>query len=128
MIVVDTSALIEIVLGGPLAERCARALRAHQPVYLSAGSFTEALIVAGARGRSAGLAELLDAVAPEIVPVDAAEAQRAAAAYLRWGKGYHPARLNFGDCFAYALARRLACPLLFVGEDFARTDATPCPA
>ena len=49
-----------------------------------------------------------------------------AAAYERWGKGQHPARLNLGDCFAYALAEEYHCPLLFVGQDFARTDVKAC--
>lgn len=52
----------------------------------------------------------------------AATADQVADAYRQWGKGNHPASLNFGDCFAYALAKELGCPLLFVGNDFARTD------
>jgi len=52
-------------------------------------------------------------------------AERAAAAYARWGKGNHPAGLNFGDCFAYALAEQMNCPLLFVGDDFSKTDIVP---
>jgi ribonuclease VapC len=58
----------------------------------------------------------------EIAPVTAASAKRVADAYSTWGKGVHPASLNFGDCFAYALAKDRNCRLLFVGEDFARTD------
>ena len=56
----------------------------------------------------------------------AATSNRVAAAYDRWGKGVHPARLNLGDCFAYALAEERGCPLLFVGEDFSRTDIASC--
>lgn len=122
MIVVDTSALMEIVLDAPRAEWARQALASASRIVLSGGTLTEALIVAAGRQVGMEMARMIDGLAPEVVPVDAAEAQRAAAAYLRWGKGYHPARLNFGDCFAYALARRLACPLLYVGDDFARTD------
>jgi ribonuclease VapC len=57
-----------------------------------------------------------------VEPATAATARRVAAIYLRWGKGYHPARLNFADCFAYDVAKQHACPLLFVGDDFSRTD------
>lgn len=128
MIVVDTSALMEIVLDAPRAEWARQALASTSHILLSGGTLTEALIVAAGRQVGLEMARMIGGLAPEVVPVDAAEAHRAAAAYLRWGKGIHPARLNFGDCFAYALARRLACPLLFVGEDFARTDAMPCPA
>ena len=56
------------------------------------------------------------------MPVTPIRAERVAEAYRQWGKGNHPARLNFGDCFAYALAKELACPLVFIGNDFARTD------
>ncbi len=66
-----------------------------------------------------------------VVPVDHTLAQIAADAFARYGKGRHPAGLNFGDCFAYALARSLNAPLLFKGDDFARTDvlaAASCPS
>lgn len=58
----------------------------------------------------------------EVVPVTSAAAPRIAQAYERWGKGVHPAGLNFGDCFAYAAAEEHACHLLYVGDAFARTD------
>ena len=58
----------------------------------------------------------------DVVSLDAAAARRAASAYARWGKGFHPASLNFGDCFAYDLAKENNCPHLFIGNDFARTD------
>ena len=59
-----------------------------------------------------------------MVPVTEHDAFKVAEAYARWGRGAHAAGLNYGDCFAYALARQRACPLLFVGEDFAETDIT----
>lgn len=75
----------------------------------------------GSRGRTE-LDRLLGACHAELVPVDAAQAEIAYGAWLRYGKGRHEARLNLGDCFAYALAKQRSEPLLFKGEDFAHTD------
>lgn len=80
------------------------------------------MIVADSRGGGSDLRALLARLKVEIVPVTPANIERVAEAYRRWGKGNHPAGLNFGDCFAYALAKELACPLVFIGNDFARTD------
>ena len=66
--------------------------------------------------------KLVDSLPLEVVPVTAATARRVAEAYARWGKGVHPAGLNLGDCFAYEAADTHACPLLFIGNDFVRTD------
>lgn len=89
---------------------------------MSAATMTECLIV-GARPEYRGrVGTLLDELNPEIVPVTEPFARLAADAYLRWGKGFHPARLNYGDSFSYALAELYDCPLLYVGDDFARTD------
>jgi ribonuclease VapC len=128
VIVVDTSALMEIALDGPRAAACERVLGEEAELAMSAGTVAEALIVAGRRGVGARMASLIAGLAPEIVAMTTEEAERVAASYARWGKGIHPARLNFGDCFAHALASRLACPLLFVGEDFARTGIRACLA
>ncbi|HEX8620783.1 MAG TPA: type II toxin-antitoxin system VapC family toxin [Allosphingosinicella sp.] len=122
MIVADTSALMEILLEQPDAESCAAVLEAELQVAMSAGTMAEALIVAGRRGVGAEMAALIDGLGIAVEPVSPAEARRVAEAYRRWGKGVHPASLNFGDCFAYALAKELDVPLLYVGEDFARTD------
>lgn len=65
---------------------------------------------------------LVAASSMEIVEVTAVRVEQIADAYRRWGKGFHPASLNFGDCFAYALAAERACPLLYVGNDFTQTD------
>lgn len=92
---------------------------------LSAGSLTELLIVAACKDVLDDMRGFLVALGPNIVDVTAERARAAADAYRRWGKGFHPARLNFGDSFAYALAKENDCPLLFVGEDFAKTDAAP---
>jgi len=89
---------------------------------MSAGTAAEALVLAGQRGFRPALEEMLTEFAIEIVPLAAADVVRVADAYARWGRGNHPAGLNFGDCFAYALARTRECPLLFIGNDFSRTD------
>ena len=122
MIVVDTSALLEIVLDQAEADACSRILEAEAEVLISAGTLVEALIVARRRREGEELERLITDLSIEIETVTAAFARRVAEAYDRWGKGVHPAGLNFGDCFAYALAKEHACPLLFVGDDFAKTD------
>ncbi|OAN53304.1 type II toxin-antitoxin system VapC family toxin [Sphingobium sp. TCM1] len=100
-------------------------LRQQDDIAISAATLTKMLIVAGQRGIAAEAETPIAGLDVEIVPVTPASARRAAAAYARWGKGAHPASLNFGDCFAYELARRRDCPLLFVGGDFAQTDVMP---
>lgn len=123
---VDTSALVAIVLGEPDAEQLASVLAASAgDLVISAASVVEAGIVAEARlGPDGGrdLDELLAVLAVEIVPVDTEAATLARHAWQRFGKGRHPAALNFGDCFSYALAQQRAVPLLFKGDDFAQTD------
>ena len=74
------------------------------------------------RGVAAEMQELADQLGFEIVPVSAVTARRIGHVYRAWGKGRHPAGLNFGDCFSYDTAKTYACPLLFVGEDFSKTD------
>jgi ribonuclease VapC len=85
----------------------------------------EALIVAGRRNLGEDMAELIDGLDFEIVSLTPAAARRIAAAYGRWGKGIHPAALNFGDCFAYEVAAERDCRLLYVGNDFSQTDIRP---
>jgi len=124
VIAADTSALIAVVLGESYAERFLAALRSDA-VTISAVSFTEASIVAEARqGLDAGrdLELLVAGVVDRVVVVDEAHARAAAGAWRRFGKGRHPAGLNFGDCFAYATASLANLPLLFKGDDFAQTD------
>jgi ribonuclease VapC len=120
VIAVDTSALLAILLNEPQADDCDAALKSEGHVLISAGTLTEALIVSGARGVQEELEGLVTGLRFEIVPVDGATARRAAAAHARWGKGAKG--LNFGDCFAYDLAKQNRCPLLYVGRDFAKTD------
>jgi len=124
--VVDTSALLAILLGEPEAELFARAIAADSKCLVSAFSSLEAAVVLYARKGPAGVRELdllLHAVAALIVSFDAEQALLARAAYENYGKGHHPAALNLGDCCSYALSRSSGEPLLFKGEDFSRTDA-----
>ncbi len=127
MIAVDTSALMAILLDEPEAEACVEALAAGDRIVVSAGTVAEALIVAERRGLRAEMNGLVDGLGLEVVGVSAASARRVADAYARWGKGVHPAGLNFGDCFAYEVAKSHDCPLLHVGVDFTRTDAVGVP-
>ncbi|MDB5459794.1 MAG: PilT protein domain protein [Caulobacteraceae bacterium] len=122
MIAVDTSALMAILLGEPEADACARSLEEEGDLLISAATLTEVLIVAGRRGLADQMAALIGRLDFTVAPLFEADARRAAQAHAQWGKGVHRAALNFGDCFAYALAKQHGCPLLYVGEDFARTD------
>jgi ribonuclease VapC len=122
VIVVDTSALIAIVLREAQAPLCVKVLETETEVLASAGTIAEALIVAGRRQVAHEMAELLDGLTIEIATVTPTSARRVAQAYEQWGKGVHPAGLNFGDCFAYALAKEHSCPLLYIGDDFSKTD------
>jgi ribonuclease VapC len=122
VIVVETSALMAIVLKEPRAEACVAALEADDEILMSAGTLAEALIVSAGRDVAGGMTALIDRLDPEVVAVTAASARRIGQAYQRWGRGLHPAALNFGDCFAYELAKERGCKLLYVGDDFAKTD------
>ena len=124
--IVDTSVLIAILKGEPEADQFATALANNKSLLaLSAASYLEAGIVVDRNGNaalSARLDDLLETFAIEIAPVTASQAKLARAAYRQFGKGSgHPAGLNFGDCFSYALAIESAAPLLFKGADFAAT-------
>ncbi|WP_309628056.1 type II toxin-antitoxin system VapC family toxin [Brevundimonas sp.] len=121
MIALDSSALIEVVAQQPRAERCSRIL-SDAELIISAATLTEALIVGSRKRVLAELEDILGALTLTVEEVDAEFAERAAAAYRRWGKGFHRADLNYGDSFSYALAEMYDCPLLYVGDDFARTD------
>ena len=122
MIAVDTSALMAIVLNEPEADACIAALAAEDDLMISAGTMAEALIVSARRNVGEEIARLIDGLGFEVVSVTSASARRIAEAYERWGKGVHPAALNFGDCFAYEVAKEHGCRLLFVGDDFSQTD------
>ena len=122
MIVIDTSALMAIVLNEAQAAPCRKVLAEETHVLISAATMAEALIVAGRRNVGDELAELIEVLGVEVIAVTAASARRVARAYASWGKGVHPAGLNLCDCFAYDVAKEHSCPLLFVGEDFSKVD------
>ena len=105
----------------PDSARC-RALLESQEIIISAGTLSEAYLVATAHRLDGELRNLIDEISAEVIEVTANSARRIGAVWGRWGKGRHPAALNFGDCFAYELASERQCPLLFVGNDFAKTD------
>jgi ribonuclease VapC len=128
-VIVDTSALIAVVTEEPERDVMLAAVRSALRVRISAGTYLEAGVVVDAR-RSPVLTRRLDdfigALGIEIVPVTSAQAALGRSAYRDFGKGSgHPARLNLGDCFAYALARETGEPLLFKGDDFVHTDIVP---
>ena len=127
-VALDTSAVAAVILGEPDAQVFAAAMMRHAgDLSMSAATRTELGIVVEARQGPAAaddLRALLDRIAVTIEPLDADQAMVALAAWRRFGKGRHPAGLNLGDCFSYALARTLAVPLLFKGNDFAQTDIT----
>ena len=125
MIAVDTSALMAIVMNEPQADGCMTAIEQANRLLISAGTVAEALIVAERRNIREEVDALISGLGFEIVPVTAASARRIADAYGQWGKGMHPAALNYGDCFAYATAMEHGCPLLYVGNDFSLTDIPP---
>jgi ribonuclease VapC len=122
LIVVDTSALMAIVLNEPEADACIAVLEGEDQLLISAGTVAEALIVSRRRNVGEEIEGLIDRLGFEIVSVTPASARRIAQAYDHWGRGAHPAALNFGDCFAYEVAKEHACPLLYVGDDFSKTD------
>lgn len=123
MIAVDTSSLVAVVLGERDAEHHLEMLQ-RGPAQLSSVSLVEATVVVDARQGADAVRdlELLVDATTEIVPVDLEHARAAIAAWRRFGKGRHPAALNFGDCFAYAVASLAGVPLLYKGDDFAQTD------
>ena len=123
--VIDASAIVAIAFNEPEAKTFRERI-ADDPVRLiSAATVFEAAMVIETRLGEAGGSELdlwLHKAGVEIVAVDAEHADQARRAWRRFGKGRHPARLNFGDCFSYALAMLSAEPLLFKGDDFSKTD------
>lgn len=122
VIVVDTSALMAILAHEPLGPACRAIMAKTLDLKMSAGTFTEALIVSQGRSLGAEMLDMIEDLQIEILNVTPATARRIGAIYARWGKGLQPAGLNFGDCFAYEAAQEQGCPLLFVGDDFAKTD------
>jgi len=122
MIVIDTSALIAVIEEEPSAAICRLIIENEKNIVISAATMVEAFIVAARRGFSYDMNYIISSAITRIVDVTPERAKLAVDAYTRWGKGFHPAALNFGDCFSYAAAKEFDCPLLYIGNDFARTD------
>ena len=123
--IVDTSALVAVILGEPDAERYLDAMAAADELSVSAASLVEALIVVEAKQgpeASDDLQALLAELEARVEPLDESQAILASRAWRRFGKGRHPAGLNLGDTFAYALATATGRPLLYKGADFDATD------
>jgi ribonuclease VapC len=123
--VLDTSALVALLLDEPEAEDFRAAVEEDTTRLVSAATLLEtALVIEARKGEPGGreLDTLIDKAEVVVVPVDAEHVSEARRAYRLFGKGRHAAGLNFGDLFAYALARTAGEPLLFKGDDFAKTD------
>ena len=129
--VIDSSAVLAILQDEPERSAFNALIAAADTRLLSAASLVELSIVLEARFGADGQGDLdlfLSTAEIEIVAVDRDQAELARGAFSRYGKGRHRAGLNFGDCFAYALAKRAGAPLLFKGNDFTHTDLQPaCP-
>jgi ribonuclease VapC len=131
-LIVDTSAIIAILRDEPDADRYASALAQAAEVLISAGTYIETAVVIDSNRDpvlSGRLDDLLAAAQVTVEPVTIRHAELARRAYRDFGKSSgHPAGLNFGDCFAYALSRASGKPLLYKGDDFARTDVEAAPS
>lgn len=127
--VIDTSALLAILLGEPEMRAFSKKIEADPVRLLSVASYLETAIIFDDRLGYEGARDLrlfLAEAEIEIVPVSLDQAEIARQAYRRFGRGNHPASLNFGDCFAYSLARMTGERLLFKGNDLSRTDIEAC--
>jgi ribonuclease VapC len=123
--VIDTSAVVAILRSEPAAPRLTAALDADPVRRMSAAALVETGIVMLTRYGEHGEREVdlfVQRAAIDVIAVSEEHAELARGAYRQYGKGRHPAGLNFGDCFSYALAVTLDEPLLFVGDDFSKTD------
>jgi ribonuclease VapC len=127
--IVDTSALHAILRAEPESRSCAEAIERSAIRRISGGSFLETAIVIDPSGDPIARRKLDDLVRAANISIDSVtrdQAHLAREAYRDFGKGSgHPAQLNFGDCFAYAIAKAMGEPLLFKGDDFVHTDITP---
>jgi ribonuclease VapC len=125
-VIVDSSAFVATIKGEPDGPRMAQIMDSAKSVRISAASYLEtSIVIDGLRSpvQSARLDELIEEMEMVIEPVTAEQAKIARQAYRDFGKGSgHPAGLNFGDCFSYALARDKREPMLWKGDDFGHTD------
>ncbi len=122
--IVDSSVLVAVLTGEPETPDLNRAISAAAEKYISAANYLEAGIVLDSYGSDVGdsLDYYLFKAGIKIEPVTEEQTRIARQAYKTYGKGHHKARLNYGDCFAYALSKAFGLPLLYVGRDFAHTD------
>jgi ribonuclease VapC len=123
--ILDSSAIIAILFAEPDAAVFAQAISAAESCKISAATFVEVAVVVEAQTKGSGsrqLDALLRRARIAIEPVTEEQAHLARQAYMDFGKGRHPAGLNFGDCFSYALAKASGEALLFKGSDFSKTD------
>jgi ribonuclease VapC len=123
--IVDSSVLVAILLFEPSYPDLVERMRSGEGVGVGAPTVVETLIVLAnrMRGDPTGLLkDLLQAIEAEVIPFTEDHSQAALKACLRFGKGRHPAALNFGDCLSYAVASVAGQPLLYVGDNFSRTD------
>lgn len=111
-----------ILQGEPEAAQCRAVIAEQDEIFIAAPTLTEALIVAAGRELHGEMANLISNLELTVLPFTEGLAYAAVRQYVSWGKGFHPAKLNYGDCFSYATALEQDCPLLFVGDDFAKTD------
>jgi ribonuclease VapC len=126
--VLDSSVLLAILQREPERELFLSQIDSAPRRLISAATVIEASIVVLSRRHEAGLADLQNLLArleAEIVPLPVSQVDLAIEGFARFGKGRHPAGLNFGDCFSYALAKASGEPLLFKGDDFSKTDIEP---
>ncbi|BAY74693.1 PilT protein [Nostoc linckia NIES-25] len=123
--VIDTSVILAIIYAEPEELIFIQLIDESENCLLSAPSYVEASIVLGTKHGEQGVEKLnllIQALSIIIIPFSAEQAQLASEAFLKFGKGRHPAKLNMGDCFSYALAKSTNQPLLFKGNDFIHTD------
>jgi ribonuclease VapC len=127
--VIDTSAIVAIIVGEPERRTFLDLLESEAPLSLSAITFHESSVVVAGKKRDRAAIRfvdgLIDLFTIEIVPVDMDHSVAAREAYFKFGRGWHPAGLNLADCFSYSLAKTRNEPLLFKGDDFLKTDIVP---
>jgi ribonuclease VapC len=129
--VIDTSALLAILQDEPERRAFNEAIETAESRCLSTANWVESSIILESRYGADGLRDLdlfISKASVDLVPVDVEQAHIARLAFSRFGKGRHPAGLNYGDCFAYALATSRGEPLLYKGADFGLTDVAPVVA
>ncbi|MFL5257733.1 MAG: type II toxin-antitoxin system VapC family toxin [Rhodopila sp.] len=126
--IIDTSAMLAVALREPDGRRYLKAILVAMPRRISVSNWLEATMVVDRRGNTQAvdwLEDLIQQAEIEVMPVSVSQGEIARRAWRTYGRGIHPARLNYGDCFAYALAKEAREPLLFKGNDFAQTDIEP---